>query len=429
MSVVGLDVSALDPGFKSHAQRGIGRYVAELSAFFRANADTEDAKPEVDFFDHRSLTARGIAARCVQSLPLGRVTMTQQFVYPLALAAGEMSRFSFLHFPAHMDAPAWCPKPFVLTVLDLIPLVLHEMYRANKTGARYHFARFLEKQAMRSATLLLAISEQTARDVEQVLGIPRERIVVTPLGVDEKFFSVADGRYGGSSKDLRERLGIPRERPILLYVGGHDERKNIDTLVQIGRCVISERLANGERAPVLVLAGRVAEGSEAERLNRALQQHDMREHTIVTGFVADEDLLHLYGESAVFLFPSLYEGFGLPIVEAFAAGLPVVSSNTSAMPEVVGEAGLLFDPHSVEQGSAAALRILRDDGLARELSAQGVARARHFTWHETGRKTREAYRYAEELLARRRGTRCCWSQPSRLTCSADKADAEAGSRG
>jgi glycosyltransferase involved in cell wall biosynthesis len=402
MTTVGFDVSALDPTFKSHAQRGIGRYVLELKRFFERSGPHDLA---IEWFDHRSVAHAGFGARAIDYFPCGRTTLRQQLLYPWRLDSGPMQRFSFLHFPAHMDAPAWSRKPFVLTVLDLIPLVLEPLYRANRPGWRFAFARWLELRAIQNAVVLLAISEATANDIVRLLGVPRERIVVTPLGVDAAFFEVSELRralhaehqtHGTSA--VRHRLGIPPDREILLYVGGHDERKNIAALVAIAAGVVRAQSAQRKAPPVLVLAGRISSAPEQERLNAALKAHGMAEHTCVVGYVPEEQLLALYAESAVFLFPSLYEGFGLPVLEAMAAGVAVVSADTSAIPEVLSDCGLLFDPGVPDQGVAAVLEVLRNPTLQADLGVRGQRRAREFTWDRTGKLTLQGYRYAEELL-------------------------------
>lgn len=395
---VGLDISALDPAFKCHAQRGIGRYVSELT---RTIGEREHEGLSVGHFDHTELLHSGLAARAVNLLPAGRTTVRQQLLYPLKLNAGSLKQFSFVHFPAHMDAPAWSPKPFVLTVLDLIPLILEDLYRANRPGWRFAFARWLEVRSIQHAAFLIAISETTANDIHRVLGVPRDRIMVTPLGVDESFFAIAEARKAVSAEDsmaLRIRLGIPVGRPILLYVGGHDERKNIRTLVEIAAEAVREVERNGGDVPVLVLAGRISSPKEEERLNVALWDFSMASDTVSLGYVTDEDLRALYAESSVFLFPSLYEGFGLPVLEAMAAGLPVACSNVSSMPEVLGDTGLTFKPTDVRGGAKAVLELLRSPDLSAQLADAALKRARTFTWERTGRLTLEAYRAAGERI-------------------------------
>jgi len=395
---VGFDVSALDPSFKCHAQRGIGRYVSELlPALTQQSGDGI----QVETFDHKSLIHSGFGAAVVNALPAGRTTARQQLLYPVKLNSGEMRRFSFVHFPAHMDAPAWSRKPYVLTVLDLIPLILKDLYRANRPGWRFAFGRWLEIRAIKQALFCLAISETTANDLHRLLGVPRDRIMVTPLGVDKRFFESYGKRSNvtaDESLELRIRLGIPSGRPIILYVGGHDERKNIRGLVEIAAEVVREAERNGKDVPVLVLAGRVGSQKEEERLNVALWDFSMASDTVSLGYVSDEDLHALYCESSVFLFPSLYEGFGLPVLEAMAAGVPVACSNVSSMPEVLGDTGLTFTPTDVRGGAKAVLKLLGDSQAARSLAEAAHQRARTFTWERTGALTREAYRAAGELL-------------------------------
>jgi glycosyltransferase involved in cell wall biosynthesis len=396
-TLVGLDVSALDPKFKNHAHRGIGRYVSELRRYIERCTEPDVG---VEFFNHESLVKGGLS-NFVDIIPFGRTTLKQQLLYPVRLGRGEMRKFSFLHFPAHMDGPAWSTKPFVLTVLDLIPLVLEDLYRANRPSWRFKFARWLELQAIKRAVLILAISENTAQDIVRLLNVPRDRIVVTPLGVDASFFEVGKLREQQSStrgEELRCKFGIPAGRPIMLYVGGHDERKNIRTLMEISRRSID---ASTGAKPVLVLAGRISPELERERLNRAIAEFGMKNDLVELGYVPDDGLKALYAESALFLFPSLYEGFGLPVLEAMAAGLPVVSSHASSMPEIIGAAGLLFDPRNAEQAAAKVLRVLEDTETARALSQRGLEQARGFTWEETGRQTMNAYRSVPEVLARR----------------------------
>lgn len=400
MIAVGLDLSALDPGFKSHAHRGIGRYVAELHRYFESHHDPE---VQVGFFDHEALRRNELADKMASLVPCGKTSIRQHIVYPRRLNQGVMRSFSLLHYPAHMDAPAWSSKPYVLTVLDLIPHVLKELYQAHKPSWRFKLARSLEIRSIRQAALLLAISETTANDLVRVLGISREKIVVTPLGVDPRFFDIASVRPQRSlskRREIRSKLGIPSGRPIILYVGGHDERKNIGNLVGIVRDVGAEMRSRGKEAPLLVMAGRMSTSQERERLESTLRRHDMVRDTVVLGYVADDELKELYAESALFLFPTLYEGFGLPALEAMAAGLPVVGSNTSSIPEVVGDTGVLFDPLSIEAGAAAVLSVLDDESAQRTLSEGGVERARLFTWEHTGRATIEGYKRAHALLTK-----------------------------
>jgi len=408
MISVAFDTSAFDPRFKSHAQRGIGRYARHVAEYLKGAHDPEVS---MTWFDHDSLLTTGIATRAIDLLPFARQTLRQQVLYPLKLSRGALKGASCIHFPAHMDGPAWCPKPYILTVHDLIPLILEPLYRAHRTNWRFQFARWLENTSIRNALLLMAVSETTAKDITRILGIPRERIIVTPNGVEEDFFELFELRRSLSTEareELRGRLGIPHGRKIVLYVGGHDERKNIRAVVEISREVIVERNSRGESAPVLVLAGRINSEREREVLHTALRDFAMASDCVNLGYVSESDLRALYAESACFLFPSLYEGFGLPVLEASAAGVPVVSSNRGALAEVLGGTGLLFDPEDPIGGASAVLSVLRDPSLTEQLSRSAHTHAREYSWERTGKLTLEGYRYAAELLTKTapgRGTR------------------------
>jgi glycosyltransferase involved in cell wall biosynthesis len=396
---IGFDTSALDPRFKSHAERGIGRYVSNVARYLQENLPSDLA---IEWFNHENLIASGVATKLIDLLPCARTTLRQQLLYPLKLSSGALKGTTCVHFPAHMDGPAWSTKPYILTVHDLIPLILEQLYRANRPTWRYEFARWLENRSIKNASLLLSVSETTAKDVVRLLGIPRERILVTPNGVDQGFFDLFRLRQELSEQartELRTRLKVPLGRPIIFYVGGHDERKNIARLVEISREVISECADRREVEPVLVLAGRIALQRERDTLDTALRDFAMAADTVNVGFVSDADLRALYAESAVFLFPSLYEGFGLPVLEAMAAGVPVVSSDQGALPEVMGKAGLLFHPEDVIAGSQSVLQVLHNRELSTRLSHEGHQQAQNFTWERTGRLTVEAYRHAAQLLS------------------------------
>lgn len=390
--LVGLDISALDEGFKAHAARGIGRYVKELHRYL--DSHRSDSAP-IDTFDHRTVRLPRLMERAIGMIPVGRQTIRQQLVYPLRLGSGAMSRFSALHFPAHMDAPAWLGKPYLLTVLDIIPVVLADLYAAEVPGWRFRFARYLELRAIKQASLILAISQHTANDLERVLGIPPERIRVTPLGVDEGFFAPVPE----SAKDEAwERIGVPRGSEILLYVGGIDPRKNVPALLPVLEELTQARTLAGKQPPHLVIAGRIEGDRSYPALCDAIRRRGLSAQVHLLGYVADSVLKALYQLATVFVFPSLYEGFGLPPLEAMAAGLPVVSSRASSMPEVLGEVGIGIAPEDTNRWVAEILLLLDDEERRRSLARAGVEQARRFTWARTGETTLAAY---EQFCAER----------------------------
>ncbi len=398
MFSVGFDTSALDESFKSHAHRGIGRYVRELAAYFNrqssAAASSSANEVQVGYFNHTSFVSGRIARPLLKALPAGVNTVRQQILFPLQLSTGVTAPFNCVHFPAHMDAPAWSIKPCIITVLDLIPLILKDLYLPERGNLRFHFARWLEIRAIRSAKLIIAISDTTKQDLVRVLGIAPERIMVTPLGVDARFHAAT---LQCSEAQIRARYGIPNGRPIILYVGGIDQRKNYRALIETLRRLVSNP-APGQGAPVLVMAGNIAGDRQFPKLKALIADAKLDDSVILPGFIPDHDLLQLYPISSVFFFPSLYEGFGLPPLEAMAAGVPVVSSNTSCMPEVLGDAAVCVDPLDYDAAAQEMYGLLTDPQRRMLLKERGKERAAQFTWERTGELTMQAY----ERLARER---------------------------
>ncbi|RMD84180.1 MAG: glycosyltransferase family 1 protein [Candidatus Dadabacteria bacterium] len=379
---IGLDISALDPSFKAHSGRGIGRYVAELKNFF-SKIDREDL--DIGFFTQKDLVERSPLSGILNFLPLGKVTFRQQALLPIAMASNSLCPFDVLHFPAHMDPPAWSKKPYIVTVLDLIPLVMADLYKAANPNWRYHIARKLEIQAIKNASLILAISKNTASDVEHVLGIDPDLIKVTYLGVDEKFFGSTTTEE--EENYIRDKYRIPPKCDLVLYVGGIDPRKNVRGLLE----PLSFLIRDTERDIRLFMAGSIEEDRQYPALLKMIKELGLNDRVILGGFVPDSDLIKIFQISAVFLFPSLYEGFGLPPLEAMASGLPVVSSNRSCLPEVLGDAAIFVDPEDSEGIAKAVLEVIRDKDLSLSLKERGRKQARLYSWEKTGEATLNAY--------------------------------------
>jgi glycosyltransferase involved in cell wall biosynthesis len=378
---VGLDVSALNPTFKSHAARGIGRYVRELQ---RSLAELSGGSVSIGEFEHDQIISQSKLKPILDWAPFGRTTLRQQIIYPLQLSNKRTCPFDIVHFPAHMDPPAWGMNNYIVTVLDLIPLVMSDLYKAINPTWRFKLARHLELQAIKNASLVVAISDHTARDCERLLGINPENIVVTPLGVDKKFFI---SNQAPADIEVLNKLGVPTSREVILYLGGIDPRKNVPNLIRAFRQIRDSRSGK----PILVIAGKIADDKQYPLIKKTIETENLGADVVLPGFVADEDLLKLFAHTAVFMFPSLYEGFGLTPLEAMAAGVPVVSSNTSSMPEVLGKSAILVNPESAQEMAEAALGVLNNPSIASELRASGPKRAQLFSWKRTGETTLKAY--------------------------------------
>lgn len=262
----------------------------------------------------------------------------------------------------------------VATLHDLQVFVSEEFSREGfrrKKRARY-------AKLVRRADHLIAVSESTRRDLIRHLGADEAKTTVVHEGVTPDFHPRPLPEQRAVRADYR------LERDFALFVGAISRRKNVATLLRAFASV-----ARGSDLD-LVLVGRPGFGYEDEMAPLGELGIEDRVHAI--GFAPDRDLPALYSAATVFVFPSLYEGFGIPLLEAMACGTPVVASDTSSIPEVVGQAGLLVPPTEPEQLADATVRVVEDSGLRERLSKAGIERAREFTWERAARQTLEVYR-------------------------------------
>jgi glycosyltransferase involved in cell wall biosynthesis len=269
-----------------------------------------------------------------------------------------------------------------VTLYDLIPSVFPEQYLFNEERRFWHAAKVRE---LHQFDVILAISEATKADATRLLGIPEGRIAVVHAGVDKRFFTP-------SSQDpaaLRRRYGI--EGRFVLYTGNSDPRKNLGGAIVAFAAIPKER-----RAGVQLVMNQVGD----ERPVRAMAQKAglSPRDLIITGRVDDADLHALLSNCDVFFFPSLYEGFGLPVLEAMACGAVAIAGNNSSLREVAVSEDMLFDATSIESATRSLMRALDDEGFRVQAREQGVARASEYTWERTARLTREAW---EEARMRR----------------------------
>jgi len=295
--------------------------------------------------------------------------------------AARRARIDVLHAPAYTAPPAfgrlWAVPPIVLTIHDVSYARRPEWYPYRRDVVRRGFYR----RSARAARVVLTDSEFSAAEIVAAYAIPRERIVVAPLGVGGLF---APGEADGCT--------LPQEisGPFVLHVGDLHERRNLATVVD---AVIGARRHFGGAAAVsLVLAGvdrGVGDGICAIAANAGLP-----EAVVKLGSVGEDLLVSLYRCATALVYPSLYEGFGLPVLEAMACGTPVIASRAASIPEVAGDAGILLDPLDVSAWTAAIVSVVNDDDRRAEMRRRGLARAAEFTWERTAALTAQAYRLA-----------------------------------
>jgi glycosyltransferase involved in cell wall biosynthesis len=273
-------------------------------------------------------------------------------------------------------APVWGPFRRVVTVHDLI----YARYPDAHPGLRARGMKLLVPAAARRSDRVITDSISTREDVTALLGVSRERIDVVPLGIGTVRRSAP-----APAAELRERFSLDGRR-VVLSLSAKRPHKNLGTLIAaLGRIA-------AERRPVLVLPGYPTwhEQELHERARAARVERDVR----FPGWLDERTVEGLWELADAFAFPSLYEGFGLPVLEAMARGVPVACSNTSSLPEVAGDAALLFDPLDEAAVASSIERIVSDPAEADRLRRAGLVRAREFTWTRTARLTLDSYERA-----------------------------------
>ena len=264
----------------------------------------------------------------------------------------------------------------VMVVHDLVRYLFPRFFVFNPVQKLLD--RWAYPAMLRNYHHLITVSESTRDDLIRLFQVPVEKITVTHHGADSQFRPTSDP---SSFFSLLQKYEL--RRPFILFLGTLEPRKNLVTLLQ-AFALLKERLPHH-----LVLAGQ--KGWKWEGIFETVKTLGLEERVRWTGYVTDEERVLFYQAADVFVYPSWYEGFGMPLLEAMQSGCPVIASRISAIPEVVGEAGLLIDPSRPEELSQAILRLIEEPGLKERLREAGLERARRFSWEDSARKTLQVF--------------------------------------
>lgn len=295
----------------------------------------------------------------------------EQLIQPFAL--GE---YDLYHAGAFV-APLILPVPMVVTVYDLTFM----RYPERLTPARRLYLRTLTAFTCKRAKRIIAISESTKQDIVDLLGISADKVDVTPLAYDSNALKPLPASAIESFKIAK---GLPER--FWLYLGTIEPRKNLVTLIEA-----YARLPKSERLP-LVLAG--GKGWLTEAIFEAIEQHNLSDAIRLPGFIPTDDLALWYNSAELFIFPSVFEGFGLPVLEAMACGTPIITSNVSSLPEVAQDAGMSLDPHDISVWADALQKAYHDKAWREQATQRGLDIAQTFTWDKTARLTLASYQRA-----------------------------------
>lgn len=356
-----------------HRTRGVGVVVAnllpEMAPLLRDQPVTLLTQQQADYPPYFASETR------VKTFRLQRPNrcnwLADELLLPGLIRDSEADIFLATDFNSYL-VPKGTTK-VVAIAYDLIPFIFPEVMASQpwpvQLGWRVNFSK------LRQADRVIAISEATRTDLVRMFGLAPEQIQVIYPGIDHRLFNAAAGSDRARRREILARYGISGR--YLLYVGDSEWRKNLR------RCL--EALAGIDPAVKLVLVGKRALTDNL--LHGWIKELGLGDRVVLTGFVPDAELPPLYGAAEAFLFPSLYEGFGLPVAEAMACGCPVITSTVSSLPEVAGAAGLLVAPESVAEIREAMARIVADAALRERMREAGIRQAARFSWARAASET------------------------------------------
>ena len=368
---IGLNAHLLS-GQAGYRSAGIHSYIANLLRHLPAQAPSSW---EFQAFvgAANSLSFPGVQ---MSRTPMNTTSPMSRIVWEQTLQPLQLRQFDLYHALAFV-APLLLTAPMVVTVYDLSFL----RYPERLSTARRLYLRGMTALTCARARRVLAISQSTADDLTALLGVPASKIDVTPLGYDKAAFRP---RLDTEIEHFRRKHSLPDR--FWLYVGTLEPRKNLPQLIRA-----YSRLAPSERLPLILGGG---SGWRAKNLFELIEELGLGDSVKHVGYIPAADLPLWYNCAEAFLFPSVYEGFGLPVLEAMACGTPVITTNSSSLPEVAGRSGICLPPNDLDAW-VAALKAARHDGDWRASARQlGLERATQFSWARAAELTVASYRAA-----------------------------------
>lgn len=307
----------------------------------------------------------------------GRMSTPKRFRWDQHKLVGKARKLKadVVHQPC-FSVPIFGNFKKVVTIHDLIPI---KFPKNLGFASRMFFTKFMPF-TYRYADKIIAISESTKKDLVEILGIDEKKIRVIYEAASENFQVIDD-----MDKIVEIKKKYKITGPYILNVGTLEPRKNLELLVRVFASVIKDDSLEHR----LVLVGK--KGWGYEKLFKLIKDLNIEDRVIWTDYVEDDDLPYIYNGASLFAFPSLYEGFGLPILEAMKCGVPVISSNTSSMPEIVSDAGILIDPKDEKKWVKEIGEVLNNDVVQVKLREKGLEQAKKFSWEKCARETLEVY--------------------------------------
>ena len=376
-----IDARARQDGFKSHKNRGIGQYARRLLEGVQA--------AQLPF---------GVSYLVDTALPLDPIHDDVSLVHYRSWTSSRSLRFfepqvrlphaihrarpALTHFLAHDDAAYRVRSPYIVTVHDTVSFDVADLYGPVQK-AKNSLVGWFGRHNIERASFIIADSHHTKKDVLRRFRVDAERIRVIHLAADEALFVPVTAER---VEEVRKRLSLPAR--FMLYVGGIDPRKNVPGLI---RALTSFRGSDLDDVQLL-MAGNIRSQAEFPQIDALIRSERLGDRVRYLGFVDDATLAALYATCSVFAFPSFYEGFGLPVLEAMASGAAVVTTRRSSIPELGGESVLYIEPDDVGDLSRGLREVITREELRVALRTAGPRQARLFSWDRTVRETIEVYK-------------------------------------
>lgn len=385
---IGIDIRAASHpqsgGFKTYVKNliwGLSRVDHRNHYYLYADRPFR-VEPTPDFDGRRRIDVVG-----PDRIPLAGPVWREQVLLPVR---ARSDRVDVIHGPTG-TLSVWSSAPAVVTVHDAIEQMaaMHGGAEAVQSGGKRRFMRlyydYVQRLTARKATIVITVSECSRRDIIRFLRVTPDRVRVVPEAPGPEFYR--PGTDGVARIESRE------SDPFILAIGSADPRKNLLSLIRAYAALPAD-LISRYRLVLVWTHQRLRE----QVLARA-RDCGVAERITSVSAPSDGELRLLYESATVFVFPSLYEGFGLPPLEAMACGTPVIASNTSSLPEILGDAALLVDPRSIKELTAALTAVLRDTAKRRELATRGVEWVARYSWERTAAETLAVYEEAAMLAA------------------------------
>jgi glycosyltransferase involved in cell wall biosynthesis len=362
---------------------GIGQYTVTL---LRALARAPEVGPDARFY---VLQMREGRVPLVRDRRFRRVPMWTPPHNRFEQLALGLEMLKLRPQPDLIHSPDFIPPRYrlfraVANIQDLAFLKFPDLTLLTDDSKRYYDQVY---RAAHDADALIALSESAREDTISLLRADPAKVTVIPPGVDYQFKPPGDLQKAARQASNQFNLPRPEEGGYILFVGTIEPRKNLPVLLEAFRMLLDSKRV--QPPPALAIAGR--EGWLFEKVHARIDELKLRDRVRLLGAVSEPALVALYQGARVFALPSLYEGFGLPALEALACGVPTITSNAGSLPEVVGEAGILLDPHDVLEWADALERVLLDEQEAERLRLAGLRQAASFSWEQAAAQTWALY--------------------------------------